>query len=94
MSIDLCRPNEKLAIVVPGNIPPELRANLVRGATVWLDDDRQVTARPLTKREVKYLPPKRDRSESPDRDEKPRERTGTPPKSSKRKRPDKNKGKR
>ncbi|MBI3556701.1 MAG: hypothetical protein HY074_10600 [Deltaproteobacteria bacterium] len=67
MAIDLCRPDEKLAITVPANIPPELRSTLVRGATVWLDEDRQVTARPLTKREIKYLPPKRERSERTDK---------------------------
>lgn len=51
LAIDLCQPNEKFALFVPANIPSELRSTLVRGAAVTLDDDRQISARPMSRRD-------------------------------------------
>lgn len=53
LAIDLCQPSEKFVLFVPNNIPPDLRARLVRGAVVKLDEDRQVTAKAMTKRETR-----------------------------------------
>lgn len=71
LAIDLCQPNEKFSLRVPTNIPPELASTLVRGATVWVDKDRKITARPLTKRELGKLPALRRNRERPEPQGKP-----------------------
>lgn len=52
LAIDLCKPGEKFELRVPKNLPPELRGDLVRGATVTIGENRNITARPITKREA------------------------------------------
>lgn len=51
-AIDLCQPNEKWVLYVPKNLPPILKDNLVRGASVRVHDNRKITAIPLSKRKA------------------------------------------
>lgn len=55
-AIDLCQPNEKFVLYVPHNLPPLLKDNLVRGASVRVGEDRHLTARALTKRKAPEKP--------------------------------------
>lgn len=64
-AIDLCQPNEKHVLKTSRRIPAELRSQLVRGATVEVSKDGEVTARPMTKRVLKEPGGERTRGPQP-----------------------------